>query len=129
VRALGIESGNVDTSGAAWRFANACLPYTVLGLLVLPAAASAMFFARLANRSQVNWKWLAAASAMIAVLGGLAAIDIMLPTIHDQGRLMFGFSLSKHPSASQVLQFLLPLAICGWAIWRQVKANRQSVLA
>jgi len=126
---LGIESGKVDTGGMVWRFANACLPYTVLALLVLPAAASAAFFARLASRAQVNWKWLAAASLMIAVLGGLAAIDIMLPTMHERGRLMFGFSLSKHPSASQLLQFLLPLAICGWAIWRQLRNGRPMVHA
>lgn len=127
--ALGIESGKVDTGGAGWRLANACLPYTVLALLVLPAAASAAFFARLANRAQVNWKWLAAASGMIAILGGLAAIEIILPTMHEQGRLTLGFSLSKHPSASQALQFLLPLAICGWAIWRQMKSGRQMMHA
>ena len=116
---LGIESGKVDTSSSAWQVANACLPYAVLALLLLPAAASATFFTHLAKRAEVDWKWLGLACLLVAVLGGLAAMDVMLPTANDQGRFTFGLSLSKHPSASQLLQFLLPLAIGGWAMWRQ----------
>jgi hypothetical protein len=116
---LGIESGNVDTHSATWRVADACLPYAVLALLLLPAAASATFFTRLAMRAEVDWKWLGLACLLVAVLGGLAALDVMLPTANDQGHLTFGFSLSKHPSASQLLQFLLPLVIGGLAFWRQ----------
>jgi hypothetical protein len=36
---------------------------------------------------------------------------------------MVGFGLGMYPSALQTLQFLLPLAIGGWAIWRQTKGR------
>jgi hypothetical protein len=117
---LGIESGKVVSSSTTWQIVDACLPYAVLALLLIPAAMSATFFAYLAKRAEVHWKWLGLACLLVAMLGGLAALDVMLPTANDQGRLAFGFSLSKHPSASQLLQFLLPLAIGGWAVWRQM---------
>ncbi len=127
VKLLGIESGQVTTGEAAWQWANAALPYATVGLLIAPLALAAAFFCRLARRAGVSWRWSLAACALLAVLGGAAMTQFVLPTEHAKGTLRFGFGISTHPSASQMLQFLLPLSIGGWAAWRQLSgAGRQS---
>jgi hypothetical protein len=121
VKLMGIESGKVVTSEPVWQWANAVVPYLVVGLMVIPLAIAAAFFCRLASRAAVSWKWSLAACLLLAAFGGMAVAQFMLPTDTSQGRLTFGFGISAHPSASQVLQFLIPLAIGGWAVWQQLK--------
>jgi hypothetical protein len=123
VKLLGLETGKVDTGSAVWQWADACVPYVVLGLLVVPVALAAAFFSRLAIAAGVSWKWTFAACAVVAVLGGMAMTEFVLPTEHTKGELHLGLALGLRPSASQMLQFLLPLAIGGWAIWRQIKGR------
>jgi hypothetical protein len=119
VKLLGIETGKVSTDQSVWQWANAAVPYLVVGLMVIPVALAATYFCYLARRAGVSWKWSLAACGLLAVLGGAAMTQFALPTEHSQGSLSFGFGVSAHPSASQMLQFLLPLAIGGWAAWRQ----------
>jgi hypothetical protein len=38
---------------------------------------------------------------------------------------MFGFGLSMNPSYAQMLQFAVPMAIGGWALYRQLGDGRQ----
>lgn len=128
VKLLGIESGN-STTTAVWQAADVALPFVIVALMVIPVALAAAFFCRVAARAGVSWKWSLAACCMIAVLGSAAMTHFVLPTETTQGSLHFGLRLALRPTASQLLQFAAPLAICGWAIWRQVKASRQSVLA
>lgn len=128
VKMLGIESGN-STTGAVWRAADAAVPYVIVALMVIPVALAAAFFCRIAARAGVSWKWSLAACGLIAILGSAAMTHFVLPTETTQGTFSFGFRFALWPTTSQLLQFLAPLAICGWAIWRQVKANKQSVLA
>jgi hypothetical protein len=123
VKLLGLETGKVDTASAVWQWADACAPYVVLGMLLVPIALAAVFFSRLAIAAGVNWKWTLAACALVAVLGGMAMTKFVLPTEHTRGELQVGLALGPHPSASQMLQFLLPLAIGGWTIWRQIKGR------
>lgn len=127
VKMLGIESGN-STTTAVWQATDAAIPYLIVALMVIPVAAAAAFFCRVAARAGVSWKWSLAACCLIAVLGSAAMTHFVLPTETSQGTLSFGLRFALWPTASQLLQFVAPLAICGWAIWRQVKANRQSVL-
>ncbi len=49
VNLLDIRTGSQAVGGTAWHLVNACLPYVVVGLLLLPAATSAVFFTRLAQ--------------------------------------------------------------------------------
>lgn len=123
VKLLGLESGHVVTSDPAWQWANAVVPYFVVGLMVVPIAVAAWFFCRLGARASVSWKWSLVACLLLAVIGGLAMAQLALPTDTSRGSLSFGFGLSMHPSASQLLQFLLPLSIGGWAVWRQIKTG------
>jgi hypothetical protein len=116
---LGIESGNA-TTGAAWRAVDAAVPHLVVGLMVVPVAVAAAFFCRVAGRAGVSWRWSLAACCLIAVLGSAAMTHFVLPTETTKGTLTFGFRLALKPTASQALQFLAPMAICGWAMWRQV---------
>ena len=128
VKMLGIESGKQGVRSALWDVADAALPFVIVSLTVLPVAIAAAFFCRLAMRADVNWKWSLAACSLLAVIGGAAVAQLALPTETTRGSLSFGFGISTHPSAAQVLQFLVPLAICGWAVWRHFK-NRPAALA
>lgn len=120
---LGLETGKADTGSLTWQWANACAPFVVLGMLLVPVGLAAAFFCRLASKAGVSWKWTLAACFVLAFVGALAMSDVVLPTETTQGRFTFGYRLGLYPTASQVLQFLLPLAIGGWAIWRQIKGR------
>jgi hypothetical protein len=113
-----------------WQAAEVTLPYVIVSLTVVPVAIAATFFCYLARRASVNWRWTLAACSLLAVIGGAAIAQLALPTATSKGSLTFGFGISAHPNPSQILQFALPLAICGWAIWRQLRAGeRPSQLA
>jgi len=129
IAALGLETGSPAIGGTVWRVANACLPFVVVGLLIVPVTLAATFFCRLARRATLSWKWTLSACLLLAMISGLAAIDVMLPEAKSQGHIMFGLSLSQYPTASQTLQFLLPLSIGGWAAWRQVAGSRRAAAA
>lgn len=130
-KALGIESGKVgvvdsvpvDTSTAAWQWANAFAPFFVVGLVLVPLGVATALFSYLARRAGVSNRWTIALSLVLALIGGLATSQLLLPTETSQGHLSVGFGVSAHPSPLQVLQFLLPLAIGGWAVWRQMKSR------
>ncbi|KKK68259.1 hypothetical protein LCGC14_2945850, partial [marine sediment metagenome] len=123
VKSLGLESGSIDTGTAVWQWANACAPFFVIGMLVVPVGLTAALFCRLARKAGVSLKWTIVACFVLALLGGLATSQFLLPTETTQGQLTVGFGLGLHPSALQMLQFLLPLAIGGWAVWRQMKGR------
>jgi hypothetical protein len=116
---LGLQTGEPTNSGPVADWANAVLPFLIVGLLFLPSALCAALYCRLADRAALSWKWSLTACTLIAVIGGLAVTKIALPRGNIQGNIMFGFGVSSHPSASQVLQFLLPMVIVGWTIWRR----------
>jgi hypothetical protein len=120
---LGLESGKVDTGTALWQWANACAPFLVVGMLLVPVGLATAIFCRLARRAGVSLKWTIVACFVLALLGGVATSQFMLPTETTKGQLMVGFGVALRPSALQTLQFLLPLAIGGWAVWRQMKGR------
>lgn len=124
---FGIESGKVVTSSVVWQWANACVPFVVVALMTIPVSLAAAFFCRLAHKAGVDWKWSLAACGLLAVIGGLAVTQFVLPTNVSRGALSFGFGVSTHPSASQVLQFLLPLAIGAWFAWRQAAVAQRAI--
>jgi hypothetical protein len=129
LKLLGLESGSPASTGPLAEWAGAVMPYLVVGLLLVPAALSAAFFCRLANKAALSWKWSMATCLLLAVFGGLVALRIVLPRGSMQGQIAFGFSLNAHPSASQILQFLLPLVIGGLATWRRRGTNRPPMFA
>jgi hypothetical protein len=119
IKALGIEQGAADVHSNVWRAADAALPYLMVAVTALPVAIAATFFCYLARRAGVSWRWTLAACSLLAVVGGAAIATMTLPTATTQGSLRFGLGVSMHPSAAQLLQFLIPLAIAGWVILRQ----------
>jgi len=122
--AFGIKHGTIQADSSAYHLAQAALPYLLLSMLLVPATLAAAFFCRLARNATLHWKWPLMACGLIAVFAGLSIIQFSLPGPASHGTLSFGFSLSDHPSPSQWLQFLLPLAIGGWAAWRSIKTER-----
>ena len=48
---------------------------------------------------------------------------------HRKAHMMFGFGVNAHPRPWQIVQFSVPLAICGLFVWRQYSQRRQHVLA
>jgi hypothetical protein len=130
IKLFGLQSDQYEVHSTVWQAADVALPYVIVSLTVIPVAIAATFFCYLARRAAVNWRWTLAACSLLAVIGGAAIAQLALPTATSKGSLTFGFGISTQPSASQILQFLLPLAICGWAIWRQLRAGeRPSQLA
>lgn len=122
-KSLGLEGRNVDTGTTVWQWANACAPFFVVGMVLVPVGLATAFFCRLARKAGVSLKWTMSACFVLALLGGLASSQFLLPTETRQGMLKFGFGFSLHPSAVQTLQFLVPLAIGGWAVWQQTKGR------
>ncbi len=123
IKTLGIEEGKVDIHSTVWRSADAALPYLMVAMTAMPVAIAATCFCMLARRADVNWKWLLAACGVLAIVGCAGMAQITLPTATSTGSLSFGLGYSAHPSPLQMLQFLVPLAIGGWAIWRQVSSG------
>jgi hypothetical protein len=126
MKALGIDSANTalrDLS-PAW---NTIVQIVVMAYVLTPIAVAAAFFCRLATKSAVSWKWTLAACAIMALIGGAAFAQVTFPTAATRGTLMLGFGVSQNPSPQQMLQFALPLAIGGWAIYRQMNRDRTVV--
>jgi hypothetical protein len=124
VKSLGIEQGQTDVHSTVWRAADAALPYVIVALTALPVAIAAVFFCLLARRAGTDWRWTLAACSLLAVVGGVAIASLTLPTATTKGSFSFGFGVSRHPSPAQLLQFVLPLLICGWALWRQIRGAK-----
>jgi hypothetical protein len=130
IKLFGLQSDQYEVHSTVWQAAEVALPYVIVSLTVVPVAVAAAFFCYLARRAAVNWRWTLAACSVLAVIGGAAIAQLALPTATSKGSLSFGFGISTQPNPSQILQFLLPLAICGWATWRQLRASeRPSQLA
>jgi hypothetical protein len=120
-KVLGLESGGAVTTWppiADW--ANWCVPVIIFGILDLPIVLSAAFFCRLASKTAMSWKWSIGACSILALVGGLAIIQVVLPTPDHQGHITLGFHFTQHPSLSQIVQFALPLVIGGWVVWGQM---------
>jgi uncharacterized membrane protein YhaH (DUF805 family) len=106
------------------------LPFVMLALIAVPVAVCAIAFCRLAARASVSWKWMLAACCILALVGSMAFADIGVPTggpmRGKNGQLMLGLGVTKHPRPSQLFQFAVPLAIGGWALYRQISTRQQT---
>lgn len=120
IKVLNVKEGTV-----VGPLAGQAILYAFVFATIVPVTVAAAFFCRMALRAGANWKWLLAACGILAVVGGAAVTQMTLPTATSRGSLRLGFGISTHPSPAQIAQFLAPLAICGWAIWRQVSRSRQ----
>lgn len=116
--------------------------------ILAPLGLAAMVFCHIAGRAAITWKWPLAACVLMAVVGGAAFFDVKVANVdrgvlHDtrfheannpaaplpRGSMAFGFGVSAHPRPWQIVQFSVPLAICGLFAWRQYSHRRQHVLA
>jgi hypothetical protein len=125
----------------------ASMPVAACGIVLVPIALTAALFCRVARRAAVGWKWPLGACLVLAIIGGAAIFDMKIspierglihgtqfrnvnpPSPPSNGSLMFGFGLNKYPRPWQIVQFSVPLTICGCFIWRQASLRRQHVLA
>jgi len=123
IKLLGIKEGKVV---GPWT--GAAMLYAFVFATIVPVTIAALFFCRLAARAHVDRKWLLAACGLLAVVGGAAVTQLSLPTETTNGSLSFGFGFSPNPSPMQIAQFLAPLAICAWALWR-ASARRGAIPA
>ncbi len=123
-KAFGLVTGGAGIGGAVYRWAEVNAQVVMLAVLVLPLCISAALICRAASKSGVSWKWMLAACSILALIGGTAVANMVLPGVITHGNSSFGFGISAHPSYAQLLQFAVPLAICGWAIWRQTSQGR-----
>lgn len=141
----------LNGSGPGERFPEwlvASMPVVACAMVMLPIALTATFVCRVARRSAIGWKWPLAACLVLAIIGGAAFFDIGLsngsrgvlhgtkfqdvsppPASPTKGHLAFGFGLNQYPRPWQILQFSVPLAVCGLFAWRQYNQRRQHVLA
>jgi hypothetical protein len=92
-------------------------------MVLVPVGLATALFCHMARKVGVSLKWIIALSFILALLGGLATSRFVLPTETSQGQLMIGFGIALRPTALQMLQFLLPLAIGAWVVWRQMKGR------
>ncbi len=116
--------------------------------MLAPIALIAALVCRVAGRAALSWKWPVAACVILAVIGGAALFDVKMTGVdrgalhgtrfHEannpaaplpRGSMAFGFGVTSHPRPWQIVQFSVPLAICGLFVWRQYSQRRQHVLA
>ena len=123
------------------------LPFVTGAAVLAPIALVAALVCRVAGRAAIGWKWPVIACLLLAVVGGAALFDVKVPgvergALHNtqfkdvhpappagKGQMAFGFGMNTHPRPWQVVQFLVPLTICGAFVWRQYSQRRQHVLA
>jgi hypothetical protein len=125
---FGLETGGPGIGGSVYRWAEVNAQVVVLAVLVTPLALAAALFCRLAVKTGVSWKWMLTTCSILAMVGGAAAANLIMPGVVTRGTFSFGFGIGLHPSYAQLFQFSVPLAIGGWAIWRQL-SRRQGQLA
>ena len=104
---LGFESGRAP-SPVMDQWGQWTVPGVTFASLALPIALCATLMCWLARRTAVNRKWLIAGCSLVAVIGGAAMVQMVLPGVDHQGSLSFGFGLKMIPSPAQVVQFALP---------------------
>jgi hypothetical protein len=126
-KAFGLETGGEGIGGTVWRWASINAPLVVLGVLIVPIGIAAAAFCGIVARAGVSWQWTLAACAILALVGGMAMVNIVLPGVADGGRVTFGLGLGAHPTEAQLLQFALPLGMAAWAIWRQSGRSRATI--
>lgn len=126
----------------------ASLPVLTGAFVLAPIALVAALVCRVAGRAAIGWKWPLAACVILALVGGTALFDVKMNGVdrgvlhgtqfHEannpaaplpRGSMAFGFGVNTHPRPWQIVQFSVPLAICGWFVWRQHSQRRQHVLA
>ena len=110
------------------------LPLALVITVALSVLGCAIVFCRIASRAAVGWKWTLAACCILAVMGSMAVTEVGVPSAGPQrgkhGSLMLGLGVTRHPKPAQVLQFALPLAVCGMTFaLQQAQQRRRSLLA
>jgi hypothetical protein len=144
IKGLGLD----ETFSAANEWATATTPILISAIFLVTIAFAAFLYSRLAAKAAVSWKWTLGACVIFALIGGTAFSNVTLPKrvaaagdlpalasqrapmvpvpgqSDTNGSLTLGFGVSQNPSPQQMLQFALPLAIGGWAIYRQSRLSR-----
>lgn len=121
---LGFDSSAFTASPALSQSLGTAMPFILMGALVTPIALAAVFYSRLATKAGLSWKWILATCVILAIVGGTSLARLTLPTAVSEGSLIFVVGFGLIPNSQQLLQFAVPLAIGGWAVWRQMNHGR-----
>jgi len=119
---LGRGLGYWDASGLhLGAFGRALLPYGLAAsAIVLPTAILSLVYARVARRTGMGNRWLAASCAVLAIFAAGTYCEVLLD-LTGHGRLVVGLGPQ---SFLQLAQPILPLAL-GWWFVRRRRAEAQ----
>ena len=106
---FGFESGS-EVSPTLQQWAEWGLPGATFATVLLPIAIAGALFCFLASRSAVGWKWILAASGLIAMFGALAVFKIVLPAADHKGTLQVGLGVSSIPVSPRSCSSCFPWA-------------------
>lgn len=105
-------------------------PY-VLSLLfvVIPSIATAVFYGKLARRLALGRKWIAVSCVVLALVVLPVFCSAKFSDVPGQSSFGVGYCLStdivrSYCHSPQLLQFLIPLAIGCWFMWRRADQVR-----
>ena len=91
------------------------------GLAYIPAILLTVLIAWVATRSDTRVSWWLASSALVALISGMLAVHIQVPTTPGTGSLNVGLAIP--PSLASWPQMAIPLAITmafvGYGLWRR----------
>lgn len=83
--------------------------------LILPLVLLSIFYCRLARRLGMGKQWIFMACVVLAVIGwGPGVFEVPEQEVYNLSLSLFAFP----PNAMQVVQLLIPLAICWWFMRR-----------
>jgi hypothetical protein len=97
------------------------ISYGESGLLLVPAAASAVVFCRSARRNGMGWRWPLLTTGILAVFAGVFFCTVIPWGPNKEPRL--GFCLGLPVTGQQLLQSVLIFAIGSWCCWRGSKTQ------
>ena len=128
------------------RWAGPALPYVMSALtVVVPSILVSMFYCRLATRLCIGRKWLFTSCAVVAAMAVLPIWSATLSDVPGQSALRLGMFALPHSlgesvgvfttilcslySVRQLLQLIVPLAICCWFVCRKGDQGRPQLAA
>jgi magnesium-transporting ATPase (P-type) len=104
---------------------------TSVSVVVIPSIVVSILYCWLAGRSGINKKWVLLSSTMLAVLAALPSCEAKVALIPPEswtglrpwwpdsiGHFYYFFTRT-FCNPQQLMQFIVPLAIGGWFVWRK----------
>jgi hypothetical protein len=101
----------------------------ICAYIILPAIGLSLMLCRSARKAALGWKWPLASCLMLAVLSGSVSTKVTAKTANKPGQLLMAVGLPFPRTTESLAQFIAPLAVGSWAIWRRRKESKQMSVA